>query len=80
MKGRLVAIGIVTLAAGLTDRIFTPIASLAANATIVNQLDHSNAASLANTAVGNGEWIPHTVILIAWFAAVSIILYIGKKK
>lgn len=53
--------------------ILRPIASLASNSVIVNQLQHSDVAALAMTYTANGEWIPALAINVVTILALVFI-------
>lgn len=61
----------------LVVKFATPAALLAANATIVGQMASSDAASLANTTVGNGQSF---VLAVAHIISTLLIVFIWTRK
>lgn len=55
IKTKIVLTILTTLIWSLLYKVLTPVSQLAANSTIVAQLEHSDSASLANSLVGNGS-------------------------
>jgi hypothetical protein len=72
-KTKFIASCIASVLAAIAFKLTAPAASLAANSTVVKQLESSNAASLSNTMVGNGQWLPAIIIYVILMIAFFII-------
>lgn len=73
-----ITVGVVLASLGL-DALMRPVTNLLANDSIVGQLAHSNASSLANTYFGNGQW-PASALVYAALAVVLVFVWTRKEN
>jgi hypothetical protein len=73
LKTKIALTAILTLMSAGIWRLLLPAAQLAANASIVGQLAHSDAASLMNTLVSDGSSMAWTALAAAYVLALLFI-------
>ena len=73
-----ITVGVVLASVGL-DALTRPVGNLLANDSIVGQLAHSNASSLANTYIGNGQWLT-SAFVYAVLALVLVFVWTRKEN